>query len=135
MTKDEIISQVKSLKLPEGSYVVYGSCPLALAGLRESNDVDMLVTREVFDELEKSGWPRSHKDKYDNPLTRGVFELHYNWNFSAYSPTLEQLLSTATVVNGVPFASLDEVRRWKAASGRPKDLIDIKLIDDYLKQK
>ena len=91
----------------------------------------MLVTKELFGDLAKDGWPRSHKDKYDNPLAKDVFEIHYTWNFSKYSPTLEHLLATAAVIDGVPFASLDEVRKWKAASGRPKDLKDIELIDRY----
>lgn len=131
MTGIEIIKKVKSLGLLEGSYVVFGSCPMAAAGIRESNDIDMLVTKQVFDDLAKTGWPRSHKDKFDNPLTKDVFEIHYTWNFSKYSPTLEQLLATATVVDDIPFASLDEVRKWKAASGRLKDLKDIELIDKY----
>ena len=69
------------------------------------------------------------KSPNDKPLARDVFEAHDNWNFSSYRPTLEQLLASATVIDGIPFASLEEVRKWKVASGRPKDLADVKLID------
>ena len=58
--------------------------------------------------------------------------MHNNWDFSHYSPTLEQLLETATVIDGVPFASLEEVRKWKAGGERPKDVADLALIDAYL---
>ena len=132
MTKDEIVEKVKGLNLPAGGYVVFGSCPLAAAGLREANDIDMLVSDEVLTNLEQAGWQQADKGKDDKPLTYGVFEAHNRWNFSSYSPTLEQLLDTANVIEGVPFASLEEVRKWKAASGRPKDLKDIELIDAYL---
>ncbi len=134
MTSKDIISKVNYANFPEGAYVVFGSCPMALAGIRESSDIDMLVSAELFEKLEKSGWSELVKGPDDKPLVFQDFEAHSSWNFSSYRPTLEQLLSTATVVDGVPFASLQEVRKWKAASARPKDLVDIKLIDEYLEK-
>ncbi len=131
MKKEEIISQVSALGFEKNAYIVFGSCPLTIAGLREALDIDMMVSKELFLQLRESGWIEQIKGGDDRPLTRGVFEVHDNWNFSTYSPTLEQLLATATIVDGVPFASLHEVRKWKAASGRPKDLADVALIDAY----
>ena len=92
----------------------------------------MLVNEEVFTSLEKAGWQPEDKGKNDKPLTHDVFEVHTKWNFSAYRPTLEHLLKTAEFFGGVPFASLKEVRKWKVASGRPKDLGDVELIDGVL---
>lgn len=131
MTKQDIIEKVKELNLPAGGYVVFGSCPLAAAGLREANDIDVLVSNEVLARLKQAGWEQVDKGENDKPLTYDVFEAHNSWNFSSYSPTLKRLLETADVIDGIPFASLDEVRKWKAASGRPKDLHDIELIDVY----
>ncbi len=131
MTAPEIIAKVKSLDLPKGTYVVFGSCPMALAGIRESNDIDLLVSPKLRKHLKKIGWKQIKKNPGDEPLTHDVFEAHDNWNFSSFSPTLKELLKTATVAQGVPFASLKNVRKWKASGGRPKDLIDVKLIDNY----
>ncbi len=135
MNKDEIIKKVKELNLPENSYVVFGSAPMAIAGLRESGDIDMMATSGVCESLEGKGWQRVSKGNKDTPLTRDVFEVHKNWEFSSYSPTLGELLKTAIVVDGVPFASLEEVRKWKSAWGRPKDIKDIELIDGYLARR
>lgn len=132
MTGTEIISKVKELNLPAGAYIVFGSCPLALAGIREANDIDMLVSKELFADLKKSGWQEVDKGPGDKPLAHDVFEALSNWDFGSYKPTLHALLSTATIVDGIPFASLEEVRKWKVASGRPKDFGDIKLIDEHL---
>lgn len=132
MTASEIITKVKSLKFPTGSYVVFGACPMALAGLREAGDIDMLVTKELFDSLKVQGWVELVKSSNDKPLTKDDLEVHYKWDFSSYQPTLVQLLDTATVVDGVPFASLQEVREWKLSSARPNDLEDVKLINAYL---
>jgi len=129
MEKEEIIAKVKSLNFPKNSYVVFGSCPLAIAGLREAKDIDFLVSKELFVKLKASGWTELRKSFNDKPLVHDIFEAHDNWNFSEYSPTLEQLLASATIIDEIPFASLEEVRKWKVASGRPKDLIGIELID------
>lgn len=135
MTGQDITRKVKKLGLANGSYVVFGSCPMAVAGIRESSDIDLLVSEAVFEDLKKQGWQTLHKDKNDKPLVKGDFDVHTNWDFSSYAPTLKHLLASATVVDGVPFASLEEVRKWKVSSGRPKDLADIKLIDGYLSKK
>lgn len=132
MEKEEIIAKVKTLNLPKDSYVVFGSCPLSAVGIREANDIDLLVSKEVFTKLKRVGWQELHKSSNDIPLTHNVFEAHDNWDFGSYSPTLDQLLVNAMVIDGVTFASLEEVRKWKIASGRPKDIADIKLIDEYL---
>lgn len=131
MTGQEITTRVKDLNLPKGSYVVFGSCPLTIAGLREAEDIDLYVTEKVLADLRRSGWRGLRKSSKDIPLTHDVFEAHANWDFSPYNPTLKKLLKTATIKDGVPFASLREVRKWKAASGRPKDKADIRLIDEY----
>ena len=132
MTKEDIVKKVKALNLPERSYIVFGSCPLAVAGIREANDIDLLVSKDVFAKLKVAGWKELHKSPNDVPLVRDIFEAHENWDFSSYSPTLEQLLSTATTIDSIQFASLEEVRKWKVASGRPKDLADITMIDEHL---
>jgi hypothetical protein len=92
----------------------------------------MLVSDEVLSSLRQIGWVQIDKGEDDRPFTHDVFEAHTSWNFSSYKPTLDQLLGTADIIDGIPFASLNEVRKWKAASGRPKDLHDIELIDTYL---
>ena len=132
MTKQDIILKVKSLNFPPDSYVVFGSCPMAVAGIREANDIDLLVAAELFAQLKSDGWKELHKSPSDIPLVHEVFEAHDNWNFSSYNPTLDHLLVNSEFVDNVPFASLEEVKKWKVASNRPKDLADIKLIEQYL---
>jgi len=132
MTKQEVINKMKSLNLPKGSYVVYGSAPFVIYGIRDVNDIDMYVSKEVFEDLKKKGWKKIYKGPKDEPITYDIFEAHDTWEFSPYSPTLPDLLSRATEVEGITFASLIDVKKWKQGSGRPKDIIDLKLIDDYL---
>lgn len=133
MTARQILGAIMNLNWPLGSYVVYGSAPMAMVGLREAGDIDFFVSKELFEVLQKDGWKQITKSPTDKPLTSGDFEAHDNWNFSHYKPTLEHLIATADIIEGIPFANIHEVRKWKAGSGRPKDHTDIVLIDAYLK--
>lgn len=132
MTKQDVLEKIALLKLPKGEYIIYGATPFAIYGIRDVNDVDMLVSKKLYEELEKKGWKKVTKGPKDEPVTFDIFEAHNTWEFSPYAPTLSELLSRATVVEGIPFASFEDVRKWKETSGRPKDLVDLKLIDDFL---
>ena len=131
MGPEEIIKSVKSLKLPKDSFIVYGSCPMALVGIRKAGDIDLYVTAGTLEELKKRGWKMVEKGIKDTPLVYGVFEAHDNWEFSEYRPTFLELLSRADLVEGIPFASLEDVRKWKLASDNPKFARDVELIDGY----
>lgn len=135
MKKNEIIERVKDLKLSPDSYVVYGSCPMAVAGIREAGDIDMYVSSELLQKLKATGWKQIVKGPKDSPYTHGIYEAHDNWDFSDYNPTLEQLKSRETVVGGVPFASLQDVLKWKEASDNPKFKKDAKLVKEFLSNK
>jgi len=132
MTGNEIVNKVELLNFPKNSYVVFGSCPMAIAGIREANDIDLFVSTALFRSLRKSGWQERIKGPGDRPLVHDVFEAHDNWAFGSYCPTLKELIATATLVRGVPFASLEAVRDWKANSKRSKDRADVTLIARYL---
>ena len=132
MTKKNVLDKIKPLKLPKGSYIIYGATPFAIYGIRDVNDVDILVSEELYEKLKKEGWKKISKGPRDEPVTYDIFEAHTTWEFSPYAPTLSELLTRAVEVEGIAFASLEDVRKWKKASGRPKDIMDLKLIDDYL---
>jgi hypothetical protein len=132
MTKVDVIAKVKSLNFPIGSCVVYGSAPFAIHGIRDVNDIDLFVSKELYEELAKKDWKKIYKGPKDEPLTYDIYEAHKTWEFSHYAPTLPELLSRAQIVEDILFASLEDVRHWKESSGRPKDITDLKLIDDYL---
>ncbi len=135
MNGPEIIQKVKALDLPKDSYVVFGSGPLAVAGLRKSQDIDLLVSSDTYAQLAASGWIENDKGLAHNPVTNDVFEAFSDWHIGSYNPSLEELLETADYIDGIPFVSLLEVRKWKQTAGRPKDLKDVDLINKYLTGK
>jgi hypothetical protein len=53
----DICEKVKSLALMDGQYVVFGSGPMAIHGIRNSSDIDLFVTEEQYNELKRrEGW-------------------------------------------------------------------------------
>lgn len=135
MTGADIIAQIASQNFPAGSFIVFGAGPLAAAGIRETGDIDLVVTPELYAELIKRGWKKCVKAPGDEPLRHGVFEAHDNWSFEGYTSTFEALLATADFYEGIPFASLQEVRAWKTKSTGKKHKADIDLINAYLAGK
>lgn len=130
----DIFTEVKHLDLPLGQYVVFGGGPLMAHGIRDTSDVDLFVMPTLYQVLKADGWeetelPGPHGGLY---LVNGIYEADDTWHYHEYDPTPEHVISIADVIQGIPFAPLTEVLKWKQAWGRPKDLADIPLIEQHL---
>ena len=55
-------------------------------------------------------------------MAKDVFEAGTGWNYGSYQPDVQKLIAEAEMIEGVPFVQLEEVRKWKEAFGREKDL-------------
>ena len=55
MGREELIEKIREQDFPRNSYVVFGSGPLAAARIRKTQDIDMVVSRKLFDELRDRG--------------------------------------------------------------------------------
>lgn len=131
----DIVTKVKELNLPHGQYVVFGSGPLAVHGIRETRDVDLLVTDEFYNRLKEQGWEEREWDSGGTYLSKDIYEVDNSWTYGDYDPKPEEIIAIAEMHEGVSFAPLTEVLKWKQAFGRPKDLEDIELIQAYQKKK
>jgi hypothetical protein len=129
----DIFAQVKALKLPEWQYVVFGAGPLAAHGIRETNDVDLYVTTALYERLKSAGWSEKTTSTGGLYLTSGIYEADDTWEYGEYNPTPEAVIAMAEVINGVPFAPLTEVLKWKRAFGRPKDIHDVMLVEEHVR--
>ena len=136
MDLDEVVKKVKQINIKKDSYIVYGSGTIELHRIRSVGDVDMLVTKKLKRSLKSSGWQELRKGPNDNPVTDGLVEAHDSWSFCNYNPSLVELLSRADVYDGVAFASLDDVLKWKLASPTSdKNEKDIESMKEILSRK
>lgn len=132
-------SALKQYNLPAGKYAIGGSGPLGIRGIREINDIDILVSDELRDDLIK---------KYgivDDGKTKKVSfpngDIDAFWEGSFYTqkgdpndPKVKDIILHAEIIDDLPFESLDNIIYFKRKMNRPKDLEDIKLIEKWKKK-
>ena len=135
MRGPEIITEVKKLELPLDQYTVVGSGSLAVRGIREAADIDLVITPELYGTLKASGWEEEHKvsSKREWVISYGPFDASTSWSVEGYEPTAEELIASSDIIEGVNFVNLPSLLAWKKACRREKDLRDIELIETYLK--
>jgi hypothetical protein len=56
MNRDQVLAELQALKLTSGQYVVVGGAALAIRDIRDTEDIDLVVTPQLFDELAARGW-------------------------------------------------------------------------------
>lgn len=102
-------------------------------GIRESEDIDLFVTVELYGVLASNpDWQVEVKEDGSEHLVNGMYDVYEVWRANEYNPRAEDIIASADIIDGVRFASLQEVAKWKKAFGRTKDLRDIELINRYL---
>ena len=130
------ILKIKALNLPEGSYMICGSGILEMLGIREAQDIDILVSPELFKNLEeKDGWKRHPKYQTCIEHPEGIAGAKYSLDFMKKDYTLIEVLPKAIMIEGIPFMNLDILIEAKTELAREKDLKDIELINIYLSTK
>lgn len=133
MKAKEIITIVKNLNLPEGKYALFGSVPLAMHGIRESRDIDVILNKDIWqDYVDNKEWEQKIIPGGRMYLMQGDVELMNHWFPGEWD--IEKLIREAEMIDGLPCVRLEEVIRWKKAFKREKDFKDLELINNYLKK-
>lgn len=127
-----IINRVKELKLPFGKYVVIGSGIFEPLGIRPADDIDIAVLPELHEQLRLTGEWEEELRYRKIFLKKEKIEINPELSWSDYKTTTQEAITSATVIDGIPFMNLGELSKFKKALGREKDIKDIKLIEEYL---
>ena len=126
LNKAEIIKLVNNLNLPNYEYWVTAGAGLVLHEVKEfTHDIDIGCTTKVLDNLLKEGNPLSFtSDEVRSTKCGEVTEFFENW----FADEVE-------MIDGICVASLLSIRKHKSFLGRGKDLRDIALIDDFIRDR
>ena len=76
-----IYQKVKNLHLTKGKYVVGSGSALEGYGIRKSNDIDIVVTKDVYLNLKKKGWKETIFPNGLTNLTKEKYEVMVNFNY------------------------------------------------------
>jgi len=123
----DLLSQLKKLRLPPDQFAIFGSGPLAVRGIRESKDLDIIAKKSLWDELAQQYPPLPEKPYC---IRIGDLEIFNQWQ--PWFEDVDELIDSADIFNGIRYAKLDYVIQWKKAMRRPKDFDDLRLIEKYL---
>lgn len=138
MNFERQFESLKKLNLPTDQFIVVSSGALSVRGIRDSKDIDVIVTESLWDQLSK---------EYTVGVNSfGVQNLELENDIEILNPTqsifgnsrivpVTELFEKADIFYGIKFINLDHLKMIKKELGRERDLKDIALIDDYLKTK
>ena len=122
--------ELMTLRLPTDKYALFGSALLALYRIRPASDLDVIVKKDLWNQLER---------KYSNCIKQsplciqiGNIEIYKDW--MTLTDDVDEMIDTADMIENVPFVKFEYVVKWKRLMGRPKDLSDIRLIEAFMKR-
>lgn len=121
------LDTLNSMNIPQNEYVIYGSAPLVIRGLKEKNDdLDVLATDSLWDKL-KMEYPDKLKGDYID--VNGVSFTHRSSDF--FGP-MDNIMKNSDLIDGYHIMNLTETMKWKEKTGKEKHLEDAKKIKNYL---
>lgn len=127
MKTSDLIDQVKEMNLTRGEFAIFGSAVMAIRGMREVPNIDLIVTDKLWSELLERGY----LPDYEGFIRKNMVKIS-NWWFATTRRSIPMMIEDAETIQGLPFVKLDEVRFYKSKLNREKDIADVKLIDRYL---
>ena len=136
INKVKYLKELEKLNLPEGEYALWGSAPLVIAGLKESKDLDVLVSSKLWKQLAKEYPVKTFEagNQLGEYITIGNIDfVNHIIGFSIEE--CENMIKEASLIDRYRIVSLENIIKWKRILGREKDVLDIAIIEEYLKQE
>jgi hypothetical protein len=139
----EIIEKVKALNLPSKQFVVMGGAVLELKGIRKAQDIDIIVTKTLFEELKKDPkWEYKRELGSLGNITveslenhKGVslyFHIYGGGDIDCFRNNQDRIEE----IQGIYFVSLSNLLEAKSSTwNREKDKADVELIKKYLLER
>jgi hypothetical protein len=127
----KFLEELKALDFPMGEYVIVSSGSLAIRGIRECSDLDLLISDSLFEKLSQK-YPVVDTPTISKIEIGNIECLHVKNNPEDLYPT-ERQIREADLIGGFPFQNLETCLYFKEKEGREKDLRDVELIREYMK--
>ena len=138
LSEDRLISRLvalaNELDIDRRDFVIFGSAPLLAHGLRQRvRDLDVVARGTAWQRASRYGLPATGTIN-GAPMALfwgGLIQVSSGWISEDWDA--DALVDRAEIIQGLPFAKLDDVLAYKQALDRPKDRPDIEaLIRHYV---
>ncbi len=135
-----IKKKLGEIGLDSSNSVVIGSGVLSAMNLRQSNDIDVVVSVAEYDRLARTGRFSKKQSHGREILADELFEIGTSWGVLGKDQVFNDLLNNSTDIEGVRYITIDFLlaikRSWlNDADVRQKDIDDVRLIETYLKEQ
>ncbi len=134
----EQLENLKKLQLAKDEFVVVSSGALAIRGIREAKDIDVIVTQSLWNELIKTYTVSLNDWGIENICLKDDIEI-LNPTQSIFGNSsiipIGEIFSKADIFDDIRFINLEQLKKIKSKMGREIDLLDVKFIDQYLNLK
>lgn len=129
---------IRALNLPIDQYAITGSGALGIRNLRAIGDIDIIVTPELWNILEKKYGIIDENNIRKIAFPDGIVEAFGEQSFytetkESDAPTINERIVNADVIDGLPFESLEHVLYYKRKMNREKDRQDIEKIENFIR--
>jgi hypothetical protein len=125
-----LFEALRALDLPVGDYAVLGSGPLIVRGIIEAaNDVDVVSCGPAWERACALG-EMVHLPEHGIDVASfldGAITVGTSWAYGEVD--IDEVIDTAEIIDGLPFARLEYVVEYKRAAGRPKDIEHLRLLN------
>ncbi len=137
MAKFNFKNELIKVGLNSDNTVVIGSGILDVLNLRESGDIDVVVTEEKYKELLNDHRFKKEKKRGKELITDGLLEIQTSWTVIGKAWEFNDLLNRSAIIDGVRYNTvqflLDAKRYWIASGeARQKDIDDVRLMEQYI---
>ena len=133
LADNRLIRRLRDFNLNPDEFVIFGSGPLLAHGLRDDvPDLDVVACGEAWRRVSASGFPATGDITGDRVWTFWDGRIQFSSRWISEEWDTRSLIDHAEVIEGLRFASLSEVLKYKKALGRPKDSSDIRKLVDLL---
>lgn len=129
---NRLLEELKTLQLPLGEFALCGSAPMAARGLRDVQDLDIIVSENLYQTLKQKYSDAKYQSTL-GPLKINDLEISCTWLNNL--DEAKKIIAETEIINDWPFAPLKYVIAYKQMLNRQKDLDDLKLIEEYLLQE
>ncbi len=131
----KLLLELEKLNLPKDKFAITSSGPLGIRHIREINDLDIIVYPDFWDKLSEKYIIVKEND-FESIYIGNIQILGKgSWFTDPQFGNPVSDINNADVIEGYRWVQLDKILEIKKQKTRPKDIEDVKLIEEYLSKK
>jgi len=133
--KHPLIEKLLSFDLPKDDFVLAGSAAMYFVGIKDlGNDLDVIARGEAFEKAKQFGVMDKAPDGSDKVvIDDGKIEIYSLWIGKDSIEETKDIFSNCKKIGGIQVMWLEDVIKYKKIKAREKDILHVKLIEEYLK--